>query len=307
MCDETGAPNHSSSFYHMMKTCKTCKWVAAALALVGMLTACQPSAPAATPLPTDTLLPAGGSISGWDTPDNALTYNRENLYNLVDGQADAFFAYGFEQVMVQRYQNAAGARLNVEVWQLANPADAYGLFHSGIAGQPASIGVEGDSDLGRRLAFWQQHYFVSVTATEAIPDETLWTFAKEIGNRLPSGGEPPAIVRRLPSESLVVGSLLFFHEEISIQMELWLGGENILGLSQATNGIVARYEWGDQKARLLLIEYPTASEAADGLKTLRGSDIKDIVAADANGDVLAAVIGNVNADKAQALLQKVLQ
>jgi hypothetical protein len=278
-----------------------------ALGLVLILTACQPSAPTATPLPLDTLLPAGGSITGWDTPDAVLTFNRENLYNLVDGQADAFFAYGFEQVTAQRYQNAAGARLNVEIWQLANPADAYGLFHSGIAGQPVSIGVEGDSDLGRRLAFWQQRYFVSVTSTEVIPDETLWTFAKEIRNRLPSGGEPPAIVKRLPLEGFVDGSALFFHEEISIQMEIWLGGENILGLSQATNGIVARYEWGDQKARLLLIEYPTASEAADGLKALRSSDIKDIVAAEANGAVLVAVIGKVDDEKAQALLKRAIQ
>ena len=307
MCDENGAHNHSSSSFHMMRFCKMGTWIAAALALILILTACQPSAPAATPLPVDTFLPAGGSISGWDTPDAALTYNRENLYNLVDGQADAFFAYGFEQVTVQRYQNAAGARMNVEIWQLANPADAYGLFHSGIAGQPVSIGVEGDSDPGRRLAFWQQRFFVSVTASEAIPDETLWTFAKEIGKSLPSGGEPPAIVKRLPPEGLVDGSPLFFHEEISIQMELWLGGENILGLSQATNGIVARYEWADQKARLLLIEYPTVSEAADGLKALQGSDIKDIVAAESNGVVLAAVIGNVDAKKAQALLKKALQ
>jgi hypothetical protein len=283
------------------------RWVTAALAFILVLTACQASGPAATPLPVDTLLPAGGSFSGWETSDTVLTYNRDNLYNLVDGQADAFFAYGFEQVTVQRYQNAASTRLNVEIWQLANPADAYGLFHSGIAGQPVSIGVEGDSDPGRRLAFWQQRYFVSVTATEPIPDETLWTFAKEIGNRLPPGGEPPAIVKRLPPEGFVDGSALFFHDEISIQMEIWLGGENILRLGQATNGIVARYAWGDQKARLLLIEYPTASEAADGLKALRGSDIKDIVAAESNGVVLAAVIGKVDSDKAQALLKKVLQ
>jgi hypothetical protein len=307
MCDENGAKNHSSSSCHMMRCCKAGRWVAAALALIFVLTACQPSAPVATPVPKDTILPAGGSISGWDSPDALKIYNQENLYNLVDGQADAFFAYGFEQVTVQRYQNATGARLNVEIWQLANPADAYGLFHSGIAGQPVSIGVEGDSDPGRRLAFWQQRYFVSVTATEAIPNETLWTFAKEIGNRLPPGGEPPAIVKRLPPEGFVDGSALFFHDEISIQMEIWLGGENILGLSQTTNGIVARYEWGDQKTRLLLIEYPIASDAAHGLKALRDSDIKDIVAAESNGVMLAAVIGKVDSDIAQALLKKVLQ
>jgi hypothetical protein len=301
MCEENKEDTHSPS------SCSSSRWIAAVLGLILILTACQPSAPTATPFPSDTLLPADGFVPGWGAPDAIVTYGRENLFNLVDGQADAFFAYGFEQVAVQRYQNAAGTRLNVEIWQLAESADAYGLFHSGMAGQPASIGVEGDSDPGRRLAFWQQRYFVSVTATEAVPDETLWTFAKEIAQRLPSGGEPPAIVKRLPADGLVEGSARFFHEEISIQMEIWLGGENILGLSQATNGIVARYTWGDQKARLLLIEYPAAREAAQGLKALRGSEIKDIVASEANGSLLAAVIGKVDVDKAQALLRKALQ
>ncbi len=39
----------------------------------------------------------------------------------VDGQADAFFAYNFQQVATQRYQNAEGTLLNIEVWQLAQP------------------------------------------------------------------------------------------------------------------------------------------------------------------------------------------
>ncbi len=303
MCDE-----NEKAIYSSTSRCKGIGWAAAALGLILILAACQS---AQSPTPTaprlDTFLPADSSISGWDAPDAVLTYGKDNLFNLVDGQADAFFAYGFEQVAVRRYRNAAGARLNVEIWQLANPADAYGLFHSGMAGQPASIGVEGDSDPGRRLSFWQQRYFVSVTATEAIPDETLWTFAKEIAKRLPSGGEPPAIVKRLPAEGLVEGSALFFHEEISIQMEIWLGGENILGLSQNTNGMVARYAWGDQKARLLLIEYPNADNAAQGLKALRGSEIKDMAASEANSTLLAAVIGKVDADKAQTLLKEALQ
>ncbi|HMB22917.1 MAG: DUF6599 family protein [Chloroflexota bacterium] len=290
MCDEKGI-----------------RWIVAVLGSILVLTACVPSAPTAAPLPLDTLLPADGSIPGWDAPDAVLIYERDNLYNLVDGQADAFFAYGFEQVAVQRYQNTAGTCLNVEIWQLANPADAYGLFHSGMAGQPAAIGVEGDSDPGRRLAFWQERYFVSLTTLEAIPDETLWTFAKEIAQRLPSGGECPTIVKRLPAEGLVENSALFFHEEISIQMEIWLGGENILGLSQDTNGVVARYAWGDQKARLLLVEYPSADDATQGLKALQSSEIKDIIASDVKGTLLAAMVGKVDADKAQALLQEALQ
>src|SRR5512140_2717855 len=70
-------------------------------------------------------------VSGWTVSEAMQTYDHDHLFNLVDGQADSFFAYGFEQVSTQRYQNGEGVRLNAEIWRLANPADAYGLFSPG--------------------------------------------------------------------------------------------------------------------------------------------------------------------------------
>ena len=110
------------------------------------------------PLDLASVFPAANVIPGWDISQKVETYNHDNLFNLVDGQADSFFAYGFEKVAVQRYQNEAGTLLNAEIWELATPADAYGLFSAGRTGVLAAIGSEGDSDPGRRLAFWQDRY-----------------------------------------------------------------------------------------------------------------------------------------------------
>ena len=131
--------------------------------------AAQRSKPRPTQAPLDLVrvFPAANIIPGWDISQKVETYNRDNLFNLVDGQADSFFVYGFEKVAVQRYQNDAGVLLNVEIWQLATHADAYGLFSAGRTGSPAAIGNAGDSDPGRRLAFWQNRYFVSLNADPA--------------------------------------------------------------------------------------------------------------------------------------------
>jgi hypothetical protein len=165
----------------------------------------------------------------------------------VDGQAEAFFAYGFEQVAVRRYENAEGAVLRVEVWQLATPADAYGLFTASITGTPAAIGNDGDADPGRRLAFWQDRYTVHVRARQELDDADLWGFGEAVSAALPEGGERPALVDRLPPDGLVERSAIFFHEEISIQSDLWLGGENLLGLGLETDGVLAR--WARSLAR----------------------------------------------------------
>lgn len=247
------------------------------------------------------------NVEGWTASEAVQTYDHDHLFNLVDGQADSFFVYGFEQVATQRYQNADGVRLNAEIWRLATPADAYGLFSAGRAGTPAALGNEADTDPGLRVAFWQDRYFVSLSVDQAVADNILMAFGHGIIELLPKGGETPAIVGRLPADGLVERSAIFFHEEMSIQMEIWLGGENLLGLSHDTNGVVGRYKIGEANAWLMLIEYPQANQTAAPLETLQDGQISDVVVAGSKGKLLGAVFGKVEAAQAQALLDEALK
>ncbi|MCP4513989.1 MAG: hypothetical protein GY824_02000, partial [Delftia sp.] len=202
-----------------------------------LLTGCPPY-----PTPLDSVFPDADTLPDWTTTRDVELFDSENIFDLVNGQADAFFVYGFEQVAVQSYENGDGAVLGVEVWQLATPTDAYGLFTTNASGEPAAIGNEGSADPGRRLAFWQDCYYVHVRARQELDDAILREFAEAISAALPSGGERPALVDQLPPAGMAERSALFFHEEISIQHEIWLGGENLLGLSPETDGVLARYD-----------------------------------------------------------------
>lgn len=272
--------------------------------------------------PLADVLPGADAFPGW-TPAGAVeVFDRENLYDLVDGQAEAFFAYAFEQVVVQSYENAESVVLRIEVWQLATPADAYGLFTASIAGTPVSIGPstrsgqpnDGDADPGRRLAFWQDRYYVQVRARQTLPDAELRGFAEAVSAVLPAGGERPALMDRLPPDGLVERSALFFHQEISIQDEVWLGGENLLGLGPETDGVLARYDMGGGMARLLLVQYPNAEAAAAGLAALESDQaepeqsqrVSGLVAADARDNLLAAVFGEIDEAAASTLLARAL-
>jgi hypothetical protein len=269
------------------------------------LAACQarPAAPALSDA-----FPSAGVVQGWTPAGEVETFDSETIFSLVDGQADFFFAYGFQQVAVRRYQNAAGVKLNVELWQLATPADAYGLFTAGISGMPASIGRANDADAeaGRRLAFWQDRYTVQVRALQPVADAELQSFAQVLSDALPAGGEPPALVERLPPGGLVVRSALFFRQEISIQDQVWLGGENALGLNQDTAGVLARYNLNGRPAHLLLVEYPNAKAASAGLLALEGSRVEGLVAAGARDALLAAVLGELDEAAAAKLLAEAL-
>jgi len=246
------------------------------------------------------------AFADWTPVDEVEVFDRENIYDLVNGQAEAFFAYGFERVAVRRYENAEGIMLRVGIWQLATPADAYGLFTTSIAGEPADIGGGGDADVGRRLAFWQDRYTVQVRARQEIDDADLRGFAEAVFTALPAGGERPALVGRLPPEGLVERSGAFFHEEISIQDRLWLGGENLLGLGKETEGVLAQYDVGGAVAQLLLVQYSNAEAASAGLAALEGSQVDGLVTADVRDNLLGAVFGEIDGAVASTLLAEAL-
>jgi hypothetical protein len=266
--------------------------------------------PTAKPIPSSPLtgaFPGEGTIAGWTPVGELEVYDSETIFNLVDGQADFFFVYGFEQVAVRRYQNTEGTVLDVQIWQVADDASAYGLFSAGIAGEPVTIGNEGDGDAGRRLAFWQDRYVAQLFARKDIPDADLLAFGTAISAALPAGGQRPALIDRLPADGLIPRSAVFFHEEPSIQNEVWLGGENILGLSPDTDGVLARYEIDGKVVRLLLIEYPDAGAASAALAALQGGEVEGLIAADAKGNLLGAVFDQVSKSAASALLAQALE
>ena len=244
--------------------------------------------------------------SDWTPSGEVEFFDQENLYDLVDGQAESFFAYGFEQVAVRDYENDEGAVLGVEIWRLDTPADAYGLFTTSIAGAPINVGNDGDGDAGRRLAFWQDRYYVRVRGRQELEDAELQRFGEAVSAALPPGGERPTLVDRLPRDGLVERSAVFFHEEISIQDRLWLGGENLLGLGSETDGVLARYDAGGAVAQLLLVQYPDAEAASAGQAALSDSQIGGMVASDVRDDLLGAVFGEVDQATADTLLAQSL-
>jgi hypothetical protein len=257
-------------------------------------------------LPWSEVFPRDEALSDWQALDEIETYEAETLFDLVNGQADAFFAYGFQEVAVRTYENDAGVRLRVEIWELASPADAYGLFTRSAAGSTIDLGRDGDTDPGRRLAFWQDRYYVQIRAREPVDQGEIVAFAEAIASALPAGGERPELVGRLPSEYRVPRSTIFFRREISIQDEIWLGGENVLGLSDETTGALARYEIAGAQAYLMLVVYPDAASAEEALTRLRAAGPDGLVRAQLSGPMFGAVFGDVAVQQADELLEQLL-
>ena len=273
--------------------------------VLGGCTGSTPGGKSAPPSPA-ALLPPASIVPGWTVAQPAQTFSHDTLYSLVDGQADSFFAYDFESAATERYQNASGVMLTVQIWQVATPADAFGLFTFNRAGAPATIGKEGDTDPGRRLAFWQNQYYVYLNASQSVPDDQLLSFAQNVVSKLPASGEPPALVNGLPASGLEPRSAIFFHAALSLQNELWLSDDNILGLGPTTNGVVARYTLQGAPVHLLIVQYAAAAPAATALSALQQLQGIDLAAAAVQQSVLGAVVGQTDPGAAKALVDQAI-
>ena len=239
--------------------------------------------------PSDSAFPASDVVPGWTPVDAVQVFDHENLYDLVNGQADSFFVYGFEQVRVQTYESATGGQLRVEIWQMDTASNAYGLYTMLRSGEPVSIGNLGNADPGRRVDFWQDRAFVHVFSFAPEDAVTLESFAAEVSGSLPSGGRQPKLIERLPQEGRVERSEVYFHQETSIQDRLWLGGQNVLSLGPETDAVLAQYAIGDVTAWLLLVEYPGGAAADAALEALIAHGIDSLSATEVESGILGAV------------------
>ncbi len=100
------------------------------------------------------ILPGHNSVPGWAVSGAVQKFNGENLFQMIDGGADIYHEYGFQQVVSQDYSNGFGNLLTVEIYQMASPAAAYGMYSF-------KIGTSGRAvDLGQQAYF--EEYYVNI-------------------------------------------------------------------------------------------------------------------------------------------------
>jgi hypothetical protein len=243
---------------------------------------------------------------GWRLEGDPRRYDRETLYDLVNGAADLYFSYGFVDVNVARYAGDAGQAAQVEVYHTATSADAFGLFTYLSYGEPVELGIDGEREPGYRLAFWQGQAFVQIIAREAVDDDALWALGQAVAATLPPGGARPALVDALPAEGLQARSARFFRVKLALDNLLWLGTDDLLGLGPDVEGLVARYEIEGQTGDLLLVAYPDADRAERAFEALEAGEVEGLVATAQGGRVLGAAFGSLPTGVAERLISEAI-
>ena len=276
----------------------------------------ESAAPTAQANPAATVeLPV--SVAGWSAGGLPARYDPQSIYSYIDGHAEVYLAYGMKACTSRRYTGPAGeADLVADVFELASPEDAFGVFTHDRDGEPVDVG-EGALFRFGWLSFWKGRYFVSIVAESetSASKEAAIALARMIAAVLPAGGRVPEVLSALPADGLDARTTRFLRHPQILNTHVFVSDDNLLNLGPETSAALGTYRRAGARAFLLIVDYPDEARASGAESAFRrgllGSSASDGAVAVGDrgffavrraGPRLAAAIGADTAALAGALL-----
>ena len=146
----------------------------------------------------DDLLPQDGEVQGW-TRSGAIrsASDDEALYDLINGAADIYIGHHFKVFAGQTYEGSEGWFLEVEIYDMGEPAHARALYRDPKGAQTPhpvlkDVSAEARVDESRvfdyGVEFRKGRFFVRVVAFEKGEDalNAAVLFAKYVSNKITS-------------------------------------------------------------------------------------------------------------------------
>jgi hypothetical protein len=207
---------------------------------------------------------------GWKRTGEAVRYQGRAIFDYIDGAGEVYLAYNFRQLTVHRFERQGHPALIAELYEMGTPADAFGVFSFDMQDPEAGIG-QGSEFGGGLLRFWKGRHFVSIYGEGEGKEQEQAVL--EIGQKLASSivgtGEPPRLIRALPGERRIEGSVKFVRSHVLLNQRCFISHENILRLDADTEAVFARYDFGKERTFVLLVGYPGEARAKSALAAFR--------------------------------------
>ena len=210
--------------------------------------------------------------AGWRAGDEDRWYDRETIFDYINGSGEVYLSDGFRRVLVRRLVRAGEPSIEVAVFDMGSPEDAFGIFSFEQEDANLNIG-EGSEYAAGLLRFWKGSLFVCVSVERETPSaqRAAVALAEEIAAGIEAAGTKPLLVNLLPEANLVANSARYFHQHSSLNYHYFLADRNILNLSERTQAVIAQYRLAEGKSHLLLVAYPDAEKAKAALDSFLAS------------------------------------
>ncbi len=227
------------------------------------------AAPDADP-PAPAIAPDSGFSSGWALLKKKLHFDKDGLFNYIDGAAELFTEFGFNALDVYEY-GKDNDTLTLEVYAMESPRSALGFFLMKCGKDLKLQGKESDEDsLRYQLPILGGSYFILINNSHGemrlVP--AMKALAAQIKKNIPVEKEGQ-VFDDLPREHFVKDSELLFRGPCALQQIFIFGQGDVLQLKGRIFGCAGDYlnDDGSSYTRLI-IPYPDRSTADSAYQNL---------------------------------------
>lgn len=201
-------------------------------------------------------------INGWTAEPQDRIFDPKTIFSYINGGAEVYRIYNMQTCLSRRYIAPNRPTIILDIFDMGSPQDAFGVFTHDTDGSVIDVGQNARFRPGW-LSFWKSHYFISIYAEDETEtsEKAVKELAEQVAAAISQEGATPKILMRLPPEGLQNESVRYLHHPMILNYHYYLADENILNISVETDVVLAIYQFENQRARLLLVNYADAQNA----------------------------------------------
>ncbi len=234
------------------------------LALIIICLLHVPIAALAVEIDISKALPAPACAEGWPMDGKPALFDKDTLFDHINGESELYFPYGFSVLAFARYANSHNPQeaFDADIYKMGSLLDAFGMYANYRRKDDAEVNVGTEGTISSsQLLFYQDRYFVRLQDSGTAPPgpDILLACARAISRKLPRNtGRPselevfdiPGIEQK--SVRYIAQSLLgydFFRK--GIMAETMLNNEPVQILLITENSVAAARKVFDQYVTVL--------------------------------------------------------
>jgi hypothetical protein len=235
------------------------------------------------------------AVAGWTAIRPPDTYIGDDLFAYINGGAEIYHEYGFDQVTVCDY-GSDDKRITVEVYTMTG--GAYGIYTYSRSAQGTAVKLGSGGTLADYyLTFWSGNQLVVVTAQSAGEGhDQVRAVAEALAYRFPAAGSRPELMAELPQEQRLAGTEQYLLGRLAMRNLSPL----VLGLfSRYDEAAAARYQTAEDSSSLLIVlawQDETTAAAAIGEAAVAAADSEGVTVEVSEPDLL-----RLSSDRGEAL------
>ena len=194
------------------------------------------------------------TVKGWNLKVGEQVYTSDNLWNIINGAADAYLSYDFQKLYTAEYMNGEDQRLKVYIFEHSTPTNAFGIYSQERSNDYTFVptGAQGFKNEDAYY-FINGPYYVQISTNNQGLSSEMSSLARRIEQNIDYPGRLPQTLDHFPGKGLVKNSEKYI-------------ASNFMGYSYLHSAFVADYKKQDQSFRVFII-HPENQQAIGEMLT----------------------------------------